>query len=492
MEFFPSATDLDVAGGEKAYTKAAGELMASMGKYTIADALTDAERSAFMGPKIKAYTEAAGFTPDQTLMALWETQKLSLEQDNKIVLPDATQLAAGIGRLNPMVLCLAAMPGDAGNFQMRACIADPDAYRTKALEFYEKTWDGYKPALYEKELPCLALWDLFCTATIAGAAEAAQHVAKVSYMLKKGSGFDLTPRPDLFTALFQPINDVLKRHKGVPLIIGCQEMPDKNADGSTDELEAAATKLSVGVKIYRKEVESGTISGFIYSDSLHSSFADKTDLVAKDLNDYLAANPKVDSKVKDTTLRKLVLGQFTLPSGPDGAATNIGVLVFHCKSFKNDTDIQAEFVAHALDLAKKALKCEVYVVGDMNLTAKWPKGMSAAEQYKLVKGAERFQMPKEITALTEKFDDVLKAKAIKTYPVGPVLTTLKMRTKFQAQAEKEGELSAVHKDFVILPAAVDVKETICGGRVKKISNNLDLLQPSRLWPCDHFTIMVVV
>jgi hypothetical protein len=264
-------------------------------------------------------------------------------------------------------------------------------------------------------------------------------------------------------------------------------MPSTGAEDA-DELSAAAAGLSVQVKIFRKDVESGSISGFVYSSALQ--FADETALVEQPLHTFLEG--KVDAKVRQTTLRKLVLGWFELPDGPDGPGSKVGVLVFHCKSFKQQTDVQAAFVAHALTLAREKLGCPVFVVGDMNLTAKWPKGTSVTKQYEMVRDAPKYQMPELVRSLTDTFDAELAKQQIKTYPPGPVLTTLKMRTKFQAQADKEGELSAVHKDFVILPSNIPVLSSICGGRIKVARDNLELLQPSRLWPCDHFTVMVVV
>jgi hypothetical protein len=125
-------------------------------------------------------------------------------------------------RLNPIVLCLAAMPGDAGDYQFRSCLADPLSYRQKLLHFYEATWETYDEALREKALPSLVLWDLFCTATVVEAPDAARKVAQVSYMLQPGDQMNITPRRDLFSALFRPILDAMKTHKG-----GCTAMPHK-------------------------------------------------------------------------------------------------------------------------------------------------------------------------------------------------------------------------------------------------------------------------
>ena len=57
LEFYPSAADLASAGGADGYTAASAELVASMGKYTVADALKDIEVNAFVAPLVKAYVE---------------------------------------------------------------------------------------------------------------------------------------------------------------------------------------------------------------------------------------------------------------------------------------------------------------------------------------------------------------------------------------------------------------------------------------------------
>ena len=94
------------------------------------------------------------------------------------------------------------------------------------------------------------------------------------------------------------------------------------------------------------------------------------------------------------------------------------------------------------------------------------------------------------------------------------LTTLKMRTRFQGQPEKTGELTVGHKDFVILPRPppgestgaleYQFKDVVLGGwahkgdkgalkgdngeHVKADSTNLALLQPSERWPGDHCAV----
>ena len=118
--------------------------------------------------------------------------------------------------------------------------------------------------------------------------------------------------------------------------------------------------------------------------------------------------------------------------------------------------------------------------------------MKAAEQYDLVQKAELYQMPAAVTALTVSFDKVLGEKKIKTYPDGHVLTTIKMRTKFQAQSEKEGELSAVHKDFVILPEDIVVQEAICGGRMEGAAQRLHAFGGLLAQAADHLPSVAVV
>ena len=109
-------------------------------------------------------------------------------------------------------------------------------------------------------------------------------------------------------------------------------------------------------------------------------------------------------------------------------------------------------------------------------------------------GAELGLLPSAVVHNSLIFGDTMAASACDTYPNVGTITTLKMRTQFQGQPEKDGKLSAVHKDYVILPQGTTTKEVVIGGRLEEgmYNTNIELLQPSRQWPTDHFAIYVVV
>jgi hypothetical protein len=170
------------------------------------------------------------------------------------------------------------------------------------------------------------------------------------------------------------------------------------------------------------------------------------------------------------------------------------VLVFHCKSFKQLVAVEAEFVAHALDRAAATFGCVAYGVGDMNNEAKWPKGTSVAAQREAVAAADVGKLPPSNSVGSREFSSHLCSAGYTTYPEIGTITTLKMRTQFQGQPAKEGDLTAVHKDFVILPSSEKQVVTVVGGRppIASLASNLDLLMPSRQWPADHYTIFCVL
>ena len=127
-----------------------------------------------------------------------------------------------------------------------------------------------------------------------------------------------------------------------------------------------------------------------------------------------------------------------------------------------------------------------YAVGDMNIEAKWPKGTSAADQAAAVQAAPLGKLPLVTIANATAFGESLAAGGYAAFPEAGTLTTLKMRTKFQGQPEKEGDLTAVHKDYIIVPASASqsVSEVVIAGREDKFANNLSILQPNRIWPVE--------
>ena len=48
--------------------------------------------------------------------------------------------------------------------------------------------------------------------------------------------------------------------------------------------------------------------------------------------------------------------------------------------------------------------------------------------------------------------DAMHSKRYQAFPKAGTITTLKMRMQFQGQPDKDGDLTAVHKDYVIIPA----------------------------------------
>lgn len=106
--------------------------------------------------------------------------------------------------------------------------------------------------------------------------------------------------------------------------------------------------------------------------------------------------------------------------------------------------------------------------------------------------AELGMLPVTTAENSKEFGKAVEFPGYKTYPPHGTLTTLKMRTQFQGQPEKDGDLTAVHKDYVILPEGQAVVETVIGGLTKGYKSNIELLQPSRSWPADHFAIFVIM
>ena len=92
-------------------------------------------------------------------------------------------------------------------------------------------------------------------------------------------------------------------------------------------------------------------------------------------------------------------------------------------------------------------------------------------------------MPASLRRGPDSFVDTLAEAGLLAQPSAGTFTTLKMRTRFQAQADKEGEFACVEKDFVITPAATATREIIIGGRspftgANAPADNLGLLQAS--------------
>ena len=111
-----------------------------------------------------------------------------------------------------------------------------------------------------------------------------------------------------------------------------------------------------------------------------------------------------------------------------------------------------------------------------------------------VSAAAKGMLPLVTIKNSSLFGDALAVSGYQAFPKAGTITTLKMRTQFQGQPEKDGDLTAVHKDYVIVPQSQKPKSFHVGGIKEEgtWSTNLELLQPSRQWPADHFAIFVVL
>merc|ERR1712196_371483 len=98
------------------------------------------------------------------------------------------------------------------------------------------------------------------------------------------------------------------------------------------------------------------------------------------------------------------------------------------------------------------------------------------------------------------FGDELDKAGIETFPQLNYFTTLKLRTRFQAQPEKEGDINCSRKDFVFAQTKTEfpnvrIEELLVGGRddaTAEAEGNLALLMPSRFWPGDPFAILAMM
>ena len=111
---------------------------------------------------------------------------------------------------------------------------------------------------------------------------------------------------------------------------------------------------------------------------------------------------KLDKKIAETTINKMVVGTFQLPG-----AGKIAVMVLHCKSFKKLPELQGLFVAHALRTLAVKFGCPAYCVGDMNIEGKWKPGTSAEAQAAAVRDAEPGLLPPAVVANSNTFGDAL-------------------------------------------------------------------------------------
>ena len=194
-------------------------------------------------------------------------------------------------------------------------------------------------------------------------------------------------------------------------------------------------------------------------------------------------------------------------SGDDTAvaeADTIGVINVHCKNFKKQLKEQTQFLGGLRQIVFDQLTgdkiTEVLIVGDLNIDSKWDKGTKPEQQWQQIFEAPTGEMPealKNTGPLT--IANGLAEQQLVSYPKLEAITSLKLRTMLQGQPDKAGDLTVAHKDCVIMPEGgrFDVRKTVVAGvdncelAKDESLRNRALLQPSRLWPGDHFGILCV-
>ena len=256
-----------------------------------------------------------------------------------------------------------------------------------------------------------------------------------------------------------------------------------------------------------------------------------------------AGGEPLPANVKATTLRKLTVAVFRPTSSP--APPPFAVINLHVKNFKDRTRALAAFVVRAQsvvaeELAKAAAADSalpppprsVIVAGDMNIDSKFVKGIDAKGQARAVLGAPLGKLPPAGVVkrdALEQFSSELAERGACFAPPIDTLTTLKMRTRFQGQPEKAGDLTVAHRDFIVLPPPSQppfvLADTVLGGHFnldelvelvdgsddaadetelrgdpaapgpslttsdgRRVSN-MDLLQPNKDWPGDHCAVL---
>lgn len=399
------------------------------------------------------------------------------QKENGINLQEDNKWGSDKRRLNPLVYALAPTGYDIkriqkDNFSNTGYIK---IYKNKLKEAYDKKLDDTKKE--EKNLYLdLLLWDLFCCKLLQDNYNEHAGMCKYSYLCKTtGERID---KGDIFEKLFNPLLKLKKNNLQNDFIIGCQELP-----GNIDDINKI---ISDNFTIEKH----GVSTGFIMSEGIE--FENITEKAIGIFGDFQTQNKDIytnNKKSFDTTKDKMFVGKFELNNKKEVIVAN-----FHCKSFKENSKVQGELIKHILDeLKTQNPGIEVFVVGDMNIEPqkKYKNGEAFIKEY-IDKDdfKNKGKLPKENENLNN-FNEGLTGYTI--FPkiengIGTI-TTLKQRTLFQGQPGKAGELNATQKDVVILPEEIDDAVVTLGGRPQEgIKDIMELLQPSREWPGDHFAI----
>ena len=500
-----------------------------------------------LGARARAWSAGLG-AGAETVLALMRVGTLDVGLDNK--------WAAEEGRYNPIVYGLAALPealssppllkqsrstpvaavrkepgGSARGNSARALLeadtvaphtqmdlarADADDFARRVVRAYvafEARRSGGADAKQAHQLFSLLLWDLACTLTVARAGLAMKNLAAASYLVdapgsRAARAMVKVAQGRKLGALLRPVRLLSEAHPHAAVVLACQEMPPTRGDipvpigmslgrnrapgsSAADEEEAPDADADAGFITRNVEYEPVT-------ERVRASLAKAFDLAE-------AERGAVDAKVRGTTLRKLAVGLFHSYS----CRTAFACINLHCKNFKKAAATQAAFVVHAQRLVSEQLTAEdaeasaipVFVAGDTNIDSKFAKGLGTDAQLAALKAAPCGHLPADAVdcSLLRQFADVLTSAGAEFFPPLDVLTTIKQRTLFQGQAEKAGELTVAHKEFIVTPprsadaaTAFEVRDTRIVPDPKSKSSNLDLLMPSKEWPGDHSTVMCMI
>eukprot|EP00618_Florenciella_parvula_P000997 CAMPEP_0119495656 /NCGR_PEP_ID=MMETSP1344-20130328/19206_1 /TAXON_ID=236787 /ORGANISM="Florenciella parvula, Strain CCMP2471" /LENGTH=554 /DNA_ID=CAMNT_0007531255 /DNA_START=357 /DNA_END=2018 /DNA_ORIENTATION=- len=456
---------------------------------------------------LEAFMKDMNIDMDASIASLIKGRVLDLHLDNKWL-----SSSDPLSRCNAIVFALSPYTGSDGvvTIQRKGAQANPQEYRERILAFFlTKCPDQYNmhptkddDNAYQKQWASLLLWDLLCLFSVSQSPEAFDSLSHCSMLVTPGSD---NPRPmtERIAAIVKPLTDFcVAQPAGTPVVLGCQELPTD--DNSDVWLESVLSPM--GLKCRRQVSDVSITTGFIHSAYLDAGFVDMSTVLNAQLTEFLKSLD-VSDRIIGTTIRRAQVACYDINQTSSGDPYYVAVVNFHCKSFKKLTGVQGKFMAKAMELAALLVPVEggepvkeAVLVGDMNLEAPWPKGTNPEEQRKAVLEAEPFMIPEGNRESMAPFGEELDKAGIETFPPLNYFTTLKLRTRFQAQPEKEGDINCSRKDFVFASTNVEkpnvmIDQLLVGGRddaTAEAEGNLALLMPSRLWPGDHFAILAMM
>lgn len=267
---------------------------------------------------------------------------------------------------------------------------------------------------------------------------------------------------------------VVEQTPGAPAVVGVQEAPPN-----------LKSKLPPGYNMQYANIESGPKTAFIFYNC--TLCKDLSKEFHGEFNAFLKG--KVSDRIRLTTVDRLFIAQFSLPCEDE-----VAVLNFHVRSFRDNVHLLGQFMAHALLRVREVTGLRTVAIGDTNVDTEWGKEYTPSQQIAMLKGARSGMLPENLLQQPQTYmqglHDTLSESASGEFtsvpPMGTI-TTLKVRTCFQAQSEKAGRIVAGQKDVLVLPPDVSVNGFVVGKR-DSFDSNLGLFLPSDEWPGDHFAV----